>query len=87
MKIFMTDLVYKVRSYWRSEKMEMQQMMERLLARIDAWGEEMDARTEAIRAETKVMRDKRMEANIMPATKRLRQIQRGVNRNLEGCNP
>jgi hypothetical protein len=38
--------------------------MERLLARIDAWGEVMDAKTEAIWAETKAMRDKRMEVNM-----------------------
>jgi hypothetical protein len=46
-------------------KMEMQHMMEILLARLDTnhkMTENIGAETKAIRAETKAMRDKRMEA-------------------------
>jgi hypothetical protein len=50
--------------------MDMDQMMQQLLARMNAYREDrtadrekIQAETEAIRAKTKAMRDKRMEAN------------------------
>jgi hypothetical protein len=45
----------------------MQQVLEilaKMNAKMHAWGEEMDTKTEAIHAETKAMRDKTVEANV-----------------------